>query len=109
MFVLRSRTLELLRRFAAAGTIGVVLALTVFAASPDLHDELHAGDHEHTESGDTCAIALFAGGVEMPAAEVATPHYVANAGVALNFPGERIPFATSGHLLPPERGPPARA
>jgi hypothetical protein len=96
---------ETLRRLAAAGAAALVLALTIFAASPDAHDSLHeSGLHDH-DSG--CAIELFAGGVSP----------------SLDFPAVQPPFAATGSVTPPtaaevylvtprylrqpERGPPS--
>ena len=52
---------DLLRRLCAAGCAALVLALTIFAASPGAHDSLHADGTARTDDG--CAVVLFAGGV----------------------------------------------
>lgn len=63
-----SRAEQPLFRFTALLAVLCVLALTVFAASPDLHSGLH-GSHaaEHsTPASDldhTCAVTLFANGL----------------------------------------------
>ena len=64
----RSAHPEPLRRLLAAGVAGLVLALSVLAASPSLHAWLHpdAGHADHA-----CAVTLFLQGMTAPAAEVA--------------------------------------
>ncbi|HTL68197.1 MAG TPA: hypothetical protein VL200_11085 [Lacunisphaera sp.] len=61
----------MMRRVIAAACVAVVFALGLFAASPVLHGQLHAGSHAPGDDG--CAVAVFAGGVDLTAAVVAGP------------------------------------
>jgi hypothetical protein len=94
-----------LRRGLAVATAGLVLALTIFAATPRLHEWLHASTPDH--AGDSCAVVLFATGVTLAAAavEVAAPPLAARAPCALL--GDTVVLAHPRHRLQPERGPPA--
>ena len=62
-----SRAEHPLFRFAALLAVLCVLALTVFAASPELHARLHgAATEQSTPVGDAdhaCAVTLFANGL----------------------------------------------
>lgn len=97
-----------LRRIIAAGSAAVVLALAVFAVSPNAHAWVHDEDgHEHAApQGDGCAIELFASGVSLPLefAPLAAP------GVATLVPPPPAPddlfLAHPRYLRQPERGPP---
>ena len=62
---------DFLRRTFAAGSAALVLALGIFAASPQLHQWLH-GDASLTHD-DECAVMLFASGVSSPVAAIAVP------------------------------------
>jgi hypothetical protein len=92
-----------LRRALAAGSAALIFALGVLAASPDLHQRLHAGHHS---PDDHCAVVLFAGGVSFaPAATAPLPPlaYWKN-----EPPRSESVFAGSPrYLLLPGRGPPA--
>jgi hypothetical protein len=100
----------------AAGSALLVLALTVFAASPTAHAWLHqtvdrcAAPHHApatpADDGETgCAITLFAAGLVLPFAPAA---FAPPAAVPAGAP----PAAAELFLLPPrylhqpERGPP---
>ncbi|MBM3854101.1 MAG: hypothetical protein FJ399_13260 [Verrucomicrobia bacterium] len=107
------------RRFVAAGSALLVLALTVFAASPTAHAWLHQTDdrcsaahHAPATPADDdeadCAITLFAAGLVLPLASAA---FAPPAPVPAGVP----PVAAELFLLPPrylhqpERGPPSGA
>jgi len=62
---------EYLRRLFAAGGAALVLALAVFAASPELHHWLHAD--AGPASDDECAVTLFASGVSIAPAAIPVP------------------------------------
>jgi hypothetical protein len=93
-----------LHRLLAGGGAALVLALTVAAASPQLHDWLHASDGSSGDDG--CAVTLFASGVALPlgAVALAAPsldwHEQAPVAVAEIF------LAAPRYLHQPERGPP---
>lgn len=104
---------ELLRRLLASGVAALVLALTVFAASPTAHAWIH-GDHEHAHApvGDQpgehgCAIVLFAGGVALPldAISVAEP-LVFSQAISPTTAAE-VDLVSPRYLRRPERGPPS--
>lgn len=96
-----------LRRLIAAGCAALVLALTIFAASPVAHDWLHVDDdHAAAHVDDGCAVVLFAAGVSLPLAPITAP-----------LPGEAMHVGSLGapveivlvsprYLRQPERGPP---
>jgi len=97
---------ELLRRLGAAGAAALVLALTVFAASPRLHEELHGADHAPVEH--SCAVELFAAGVTTACAPVAAlPPTVAWQAQPVVV-AEEIFLAAPRYLRRPERGPPVQ-
>jgi hypothetical protein len=105
MLLVRKRWLnESIRRLFAAGSIALVFALGVFAASPGLHAWLHHNDQASAEDG--CAVVLFANGISAPLAVVAVPP------APMDWQDHAFPEATgrlvilSRHLLPPGRGPP---
>lgn len=92
------------RRLLAAGAAALILALTVFAASPIAHDSLHAGDVEHGDDG--CAVVLFASGVSLPLdlPALQTPTLIAR-GVTPATAAE-VFLVSPRYLRQPERGPP---
>jgi hypothetical protein len=97
---------DLLRRLCAAGCAALVLALTIFAASPGAHDSLHADGTARTDDG--CAVVLFAGGVALP---LEAPTLVPPAIVAREIVAARagdIFLVSPRYLRQPERGPPGR-
>jgi hypothetical protein len=114
------RALDRCRRLLAAGAAALVLALTIFAASPTAHAWLHAeapahAGHKHcpdhdrpaedTEHG--CAVVLFAGGVSLPVAPAAlVPPRVRVQGIAPATAAEFY-LVSPRYLRQPERGPPA--
>ncbi len=98
-------TPELLRRFAASLSAGLVLLLTLAAASPKLHEELHA-DHA-VPHADACAVVLFAAGVTaaLATALVSAPRLCARELVGGEAP--EIFLVAPRYLWQPERGPPS--
>ena len=97
---------ELLHRGLAVGCVAVVFALTVFAASPDLHERLHHDTGATSSVDDGCAIVLFGIGVSALLAFTAAPRrsmawreqvYARPAALWLDSPHYR---------LQPGRGPP---
>lgn len=107
-----SATLELrlpfglLRRMLAAGCAGLVLALTIFAASPSAHELLHDDDHEHAVAEDTCAVVMFASGVSLPVAPLSiTPPTNVVQGVSPVTAAD-VFLVSPRYLRQPERGPP---
>lgn len=89
----------MIARATASLAIGLVLALTVFAASPELHERLHghhadaAGAVHHgagvkaDESDDGCIVTLFAQGV-----------VVALLLASLSFTGQKVRLSDVAHL-----------
>lgn len=94
---------ETLRWILATGCAVVVFALGVFAASPSLHHQLHAGTHAAPDDG--CAVTLFAGGVAVAAPVIALPP----SADWLELPAivsVEVLRESPRYLLQPERGPP---
>ncbi|MDP3070584.1 MAG: hypothetical protein Q8N18_09860 [Opitutaceae bacterium] len=97
-----------LRAVVAAGCAGLVLALTVFAASPRAHEWLHDADHHHHDEGDAgCAVVLLAGGVSLPVGPVALTPPVAIACDQPTLAATDVLLVSPRYLFQPERGPPA--
>lgn len=109
------------RRIVAVLSAGLVLALTLFAASPVAHEWLHSAEKQHTcpEHGKTqpaapaasephdCAIVLFASGVDIPVAPLAlTPPRLVAAGIS-PVTAAAVYLVSPRYLRQPERGPPA--
>ena len=95
-----------LRRVLAGGCAALVLALTIFAASPVAHDWLHDGDHDHGGSGDTCAVVMFAGGVSLPGALFVPAPPEAFSAAILPVAATDVFLVSPRYLRQPERGPP---
>ena len=94
-----------LRRVVAGGCVALVLALSVFAASPELHEHLHeATDTTHDES---CPIVLFANGANVPLAARAAPIPLPTAHQLAPFHAREIFLSSPRYLRQPERGPPS--
>lgn len=106
------------RRVLALGCAGLVLALTVFAASPAAHEWLHV-DAKHSNCGHAhkstpvtaethdCAVVLFASGVSLPVGPVAViPPLEAVQSVSPVTAAE-VFLVSPRYLRRPERGPPA--
>jgi hypothetical protein len=105
-----------LARFAASLGIGLVLALTVFAASPELHGWLHDHEpgaaHHHDGQGgipdndDSCAVTLFAQGLVVPLSLVALA-FTGQTLRLLDFAfGDRIVPESPRYLRLPTQAPP---
>jgi hypothetical protein len=92
-----------LRRLLAGGSAALVLALAVFAASPDLHGWLHV---DNGAGDDECAVALFAGGVSAPPAAVAVSLSATEWKVPTYQSVDELFLASPRYLQQPERGPP---
>ena len=82
----------------------LVLALTVFAASPALHEHLH--DATHTHHDESCPIVLFASSADAPAAPLSAPAPLPTARTLAPAIAREIFLSPSRYLHPPERGPP---
>jgi hypothetical protein len=93
-----------LRRALALASAALVLALTIFAASPTAHEWLH--DADITLEDHDCAIVLFASGVSLPVGPVhVTPPVEARARVSPATAAE-VFLVCPRYLRQPERGPP---
>lgn len=108
-----------LRRALAVLCAGLVMALSLVAVSPELHEWLHAAEQEHTchhhhkktkpsaEHEHDCAVVLFTSGVDLPVAPIAlTPPRVVVEGVSPVTEAEFY-LVSPRYLRHPERGPPA--
>jgi hypothetical protein len=99
---------EWFRRVMAAGCAALVLALTVFAASPVAHDWLHVDADAGQSSGDdACAVALFSGGVALPLGGVAVPLPAEWHNPVATEAVRTVCLISPRYLRQPERGPPA--
>lgn len=94
-----------LHRLIAAGGAVLVLALTVFAASPALHEHLH--DATHTHHDESCPIVLFASSADAPAAPLAAPVPVPTTHSLASPVAREIFLSPPRYLRQPERGPPS--
>ncbi len=108
-----------LHRALAVLCAGLVLALSLVAVSPELHEWLHSAEQEHTchhhhqkakpsvEHEHDCAVVLFASGVDLPVAPVALiPPSVLADGISPVTEAEFY-LVSPRYLRHPERGPPA--
>src|SRR5688572_28106787 len=112
---------DALRRVVAAGCAGLVLALTLFAASPRAHDWVHCVEKQQGANGDAtsslpasaatghdCAVVLFASGVDLPVGPVSLlPPRVVAQGISPVTAAEFY-LVSPRYLRQPERGPPMR-
>lgn len=94
-----------LRRALALGCATLVLALTIFAASPIAHQWLHSddvaqGDHD-------CAVVLFASGVSLPVGPIHIAPPQEAIGAVSPATAAEIFLVSPRYLRQPERGPPA--
>ena len=94
-----------LHRLGAVGAAVLVLALTVFAASPELHEHVH--DATHTHHDESCPIVLFASSVDAPAAPLTAPAPLPTTRTLAPVIAREISLSLPRYLHPPERGPPA--
>ena len=114
----RNQPLSLSHRALAAMCAAMVLALTLFAASPAAHDWLHAAQKSHTcadheksapasnATDHGCAVVLFANGVDTPVAAIAlVPPRVVTQNVSPATAAEFY-LVSPRYLRQPERGPP---
>lgn len=92
------------RRLLAIVGVGLILALGIFAASPALHNQLHASGPATAEDG--CAVALFAGGVSVAAPMTALPPATAHLSELPGIAAREVLLDLPRYLLQPERGPP---
>lgn len=95
-----------LRRTVAAGCAALVLALTIFAASPSAHELLHDDTHPHAVPEDGCAVVMFASGVSLPVAPVSITPPSAVAQTSSPVQATEIRLVSPRYLRHPERGPP---
>jgi hypothetical protein len=98
-----------LRRIMAAGCAALVLALTVFAASPAAHTWLHCHNDDHAEhpSGtETCVVALFANGVVLELGRLGLIAPVEIVRAIAPTTAAEIFLVSPRYLRQPERGPP---
>jgi len=95
---------DLLRRTVAAGSALLVLVLTVFAVTPDLHHLVH--DSGSPEGAEECAVDLFANGVSLPTAVTTALPATAAWLSAVPAIAEEIHLPSPRYLRQPERGPP---
>jgi hypothetical protein len=102
----RASFAEFLRRLFAAGGAALVLALTVFAASPALHELLHGATE--TTHDDACPVVLFAHGTDVPCDAIAVPLPAVVTANPAPLVAREIFVAPPRYLRQPERGPPAR-
>ena len=86
------------------GCAALIFALGIFAASPVLHGQLHAGNHD--SSDDSCAVVLFANGVSLALPVAALPPPSADWQELATIPSREIFLDSPRYLLQPERGPP---
>ena len=81
-----------------------MLALTVFAVSPELHHLVH--DSGSPPGAEECAVDLFANGVSVPTAVTAALPATAAWFSAVPAIAEEIHLPSPRYLRQPERGPP---
>ena len=93
------------RRLLAAGGVALVFALTVFAASPELHTLLHSATD--TAHDDACPVVLFATSADAPTAALAAPAPHPTLHLLAPTVAREISLAPPRYLRQPERGPPA--
>jgi hypothetical protein len=91
-------------RALALGCALVVIALAIFAASPELHHKLHMGDSD--AGADSCAVVLFAAGVSAAVAAIAVAAPTLAFAEAERVIPVRVYVASPRYLRQPERGPP---
>lgn len=106
MPIARRRTpfAEWLRRLSVASAAALVVALTVFAASPVLHGWLHHGDSQGTD--DNCAVVLFAHGVSVVLGVIAVVPPSTEWREQPRSIAQEVFLASPRYLRQPERGPP---
>lgn len=95
-----------LRRLLAVGCAALVLALTVFAASPVAHESLHDHTDGHAAESDDCAVVMFASGVSLPVGPLAIAPPIPIGGGDSRVEVAEIFLVSPRYLRHPERGPP---
>jgi hypothetical protein len=106
-----------LARITALVAIGLVLVLTVLAASPDLHERLHARDHaassQATPAGNTapdddsgCVVTLFAQGLLLALCLFALAHTGQRLRLADLAVVDRVPPESPAYRFLPTQAPP---
>ncbi len=101
---------DLPRRLLASGVAALVLALTIFAASPTAHEWIHS-EHDHAPVADlqgehACAIVLFAGGVSLPLDAITVTGPLAFTLAISPETAAEVHLVSPRYLRRPERGPP---
>lgn len=94
-----------LHRLIAVGGAVLVLALTVFAASPALHEHLH--DATHTHHDESCPIVLFTSSADAPPAPLSAPIPPLPTRLLAPSIAREIFLSPPRYLRQPERGPPS--
>ena len=100
----RATIADFLRRLLAAGGSALVLALTLLAASPSLHEHVH--DATHTHHDESCPIVLFASSADAPPAPLLAPAPSLTAHTLAPTAPRELSLSRPRSLHPPERGPP---
>jgi len=98
-----------LRRILAASCAALVLALTLFAASPVAHAWLHSDDSDHAghpAAADNCAVVIFANGVAPDLGQLALGAPVAVPRAVSPATADDVFLVSPRYLRQPERGPP---
>jgi hypothetical protein len=95
---------DLSRQILAMGCAVLIFALGLFAASPVLHSQLHAGGHATFDDG--CAVTLFANGVSVALPLQALPPPSDQWGELPDAVSLDVILDSPRYLLQPERGPP---
>lgn len=96
---------DLFRRVLAAGSAALVLALALLAASPELHERLHAAGG--LVGDDHCAVVLFASGVSLATSAVTVLPPVSEWQAQPAVVAVEIFLSAPRYLHQPERGPPS--
>lgn len=95
---------SLLRRVIASLCAVLIFVLGLCAASPALHQHLHAGAGGTSDDG--CVVALFATGVSVPYAAVAVAPPPTRWCELPRTVTDEVFLDSPRYLLQPERGPP---
>ena len=96
-----------LRRFLAGSCAVLVLALSIFAASPVAHELLHTDDTDHSPvAEDGCAVDMFASGVALPVGPLAIIPPTAVSPGRSPVTAADVLLVSPRYLRQPERGPP---
>ena len=101
-----SPLIEGLRRVLAGSCAALVLALTIFSASPVAHNSLHV-DGAQPAQDDGCAVVLFASGVALPVGPITVPAPSETPQAISPATAAEVFLVSPRYLRHPERGPPA--